>query len=595
MMCVLRSVEKGFRELEMPPDIAALNPQVLNQAANVLQTSIKDPWKYGRLLERFTHEIVNARRLARANLIWRSPFPYAGANRTDRVSTNAGEVEGSDKLPHLKCVLDLAGVFRHVTAAADIVVTSWFALAVFSPSRANEILTLPVNCETEADGTYGISWRSLKGGDPMTKFATTDEWAEVAKTAIYRLRELGAEARRAAAWYAENPGHLYLPEGMEHLRGEHLTKWEICQVLGIEGSYAQGCKLDRALHRIEEYTADPQKTGGGPAMKLHTFASVEAFVRSVLPPEFPFADKRHGLMAADALFCLPRHVMHSEGASLYRYVPDLVSYSQIFHELGSKPTGTTIFSRHGLRDPNTGRPWKMTTHQPRHFLNTLAQSKHLSETLIAFWSGRKRVEQNAWYNHVPHEAFIEAYVTMGNNSPREIGVVGPLADKIEERSRREMIPYDTALRLEIGSTITTRYGLCRHNYALTPCPKDKHCIGCGENTFIKGDARQLAEAWKQLEISLSAADRCRNALEEGEPGVEAWLAKHVEAAARWGFAVMRMTDESIPDGTLITLPAPIKSQTKTGLALAVRDAELSNADPEQLTDMEEVLALGGDR
>ena len=126
-----------------------------------------------------------------------------------------------------------------------------------------------------------------------------------------------------------------------------------------------------------------------------------------------------------------------------------------------------------------------TSHQPRHLLNTLAQSKHVSQALIAFWSGRKRVDQNSWYDHVPHEAFIELFVALGDEAPREIKAVGPLADKVADRARLEMITHAEAMRLEVGSVISTRFGLCRHNYALTPCPKDKNCIGCGKNTSSK--------------------------------------------------------------------------------------------------------------
>lgn len=594
MLTTLRVVEKAFRDLAKVPDLCDLTPEVLDRATGILQASVTDLWTYGRFLERLVHEMVNPGRLATAHLLWRSPFPYIGAKRSDRVSTNAGKVEGSDKLPHLKCVLDLASVFREATSTADLVITSWFALAMFSPTRVNEILTLPINCETEMEGVYGLSWLPLKGASPMTKFATNDEWAEVARMAIGRLRELGASARKAATWYAENPDRLYLPEGMEHLRGEPLTTWEICRILGIEGGFTQGCKLDKTLVRLDSFTTDPEKISGiARFMRLHEFSSVERYATAVLPSGFPLADKRQELMAADALFCLPRHAMHSEGASLYLYVPDLVNYSQIVHELGSKPTGTTVFSRHGLLDPRSGEPWRLATHQPRHLLNTLAQSKHLSETLIAFWSGRKRVDQNIWYNHVPHEAFIEAYVTMGKNAPREIGVVGPLADKVEKRARSEMVTHDTALRLEVGSIISTRYGLCRHNYALTPCPKDKNCIGCGENTFIKGDERQVTEARKQLAISEAAVANCLKAIADGEPGVKRWLAKHEQAAARWALALERLTDTALADGTLITLPPPAVSQTRAGLTLAIREAETPAIARDEV-DLESMLALGGE-
>ncbi len=112
--------------------------------------------------------------------------------------------------------------------------------------------------------------------------------------------------------------------------------------------------------------------------------------------------------------------------------------------------------------------------------------------------------------------------------------------------------------------------LCRHNYALTPCPKNKNCIGCGENTFIKGDLRHLAEARQQHGISALAVTNCHRSIELGEPGVDRWLQKHEEAEGRWRQAVTLLTDPGLEDGTLITLPPPRSSQTKAGLSAAVR-------------------------
>lgn len=40
-----------------------------------------------------------------------------------------------------------------------------------------------------------------------------------------------------------------------------------------------------------------------------------------------------------------------------------------------------------------------SSHQPRHLLNTLAQRAMLSDIEIAFWSGRKNVEQNNVYDN----------------------------------------------------------------------------------------------------------------------------------------------------------------------------------------------------
>ena len=106
---------------------------------------------------------MNPGRLCSVHLLWTSPFPWEAPKRNDAVNKEGGALENSDKLPHLKSVLDLAGVFTSSDAPQDVVVTAWFALAMFAPNRVNEILTLPVDCATEMNGTFGFVVAAAQG------------------------------------------------------------------------------------------------------------------------------------------------------------------------------------------------------------------------------------------------------------------------------------------------------------------------------------------------------------------------------------------------------------------------------------------------
>lgn len=585
----LRTIEKAFRDLGQRPDICNLTAPVLDRAQEILVETYKDAWSYGRLLERIALDYVNQARISETQIPWRTSIQYRAPARNDRVNQE-GARGNSAKLPNIHAIFELASVFHNSSYVPDVIASSWFALAMFAPSRVTEILGLPMDCETEMDGRYGLSWRPLKGGDAMTKFAASDDNAEIAKLAIRKLLAIGEKSRIAHKWYEENPGQLYLPPGFESLRGEPITLWEAAQIIGRTKPITLGQSVDKALercgrtHDISRGRPDRQS---GQYTALVTFESLERYVIGALPPTFPYIDPRNALPGSRALFCMPDEIMRG-AAEPQHYIPRYLTYSQIKHELGSKPTGKTIFSRNNLFNPETGEPWRLNTHQPRHLLNTLAQSKHLSQELIAFWSGRKSVSQNASYNHVPQETYIEAFVFLDEAAPANLKVVGPLADKIDERVRKESITRETALKLEVGSTITTRFGLCRHDYSLMPCPKDKDCIRCGENTFIKGSSKHVEEAQLQLSISTKAAEQARAALDAGRFGAQRWVTLHEEKANRWRLALQHLTDPQIDDGTLITLPAVLKPQTRSGLAAAVREAEFRPGEVDGSSD--ELLA-----
>lgn len=576
----LRTLCNALQNAGMAPSIEHVTDHILDMAAQSIATTSKESskWTLGRLLETIAHDHIEAHRLSTQQLSWRSPFKWQKPTRSDTVSQPGRENKvntGAMKLPQIKCVLDLASVFHKPKNPADIVTTAWFALAMFAPSRVTEIVTLPANCITrgddydEASTITGLSWRPLKGGAPMTKWAVSDGWAKLATEAVDRLIELGESARKAAAWYEENPTQLYLPAEYEHLRGQPVSRRQIYDILGASPD----------PHPTWLGTIGITATSRG-KIALYDFAEVEKVVIDrFLPKTFPFSDPVTQLKFSEALFTIPRGAMRvlptriGKLTTTFSNTPAIVTDHMIKHDLGQSPSGKTIFWRHNLIDPRTSKPWKLSTHQPRHLLNTLAQSKYLSQELIAFWSGRKSVGQNEWYNHVPQEALIEAYTRMGDDAPTEIKVEGPMHDKCLARAKNEPISYDQALAQEYGSIHITRYGVCRHDYSLTPCPRDKDCIGCGENSFIKGDERHISEAKAQYHIHATAVDNCNHAISEDEPGVERWLDIHIRKLHRWETALGLMTDPKIEDGTLITLPAPENHQTKTGLTMEIRDAE----------------------
>lgn len=572
ILIALRTIEKAFRDLEQEPDMAVLSSKVLDRAEEILSERYTDGWAVARYLERIAMDYVGPALITNRPVSWKTSIKYKPPKRNDRVNAD-GAKGNTDKLPKLQAILDLASVFHSSDYIPDQIVTAWFALAMFSPSRVMEILTLPVNCETKMDGVYGLSWRPLKGGQPMTKFAPSDDSAEVANIAISRLKTIGEKSRSAHRWYEEHPDQLYLPPGFEHMRGEPLTMWEVSQILGRSKPITLASRCDQALERCgrteDETRFHPERLGVVHGV-LVTFRSLENYVLSILPKTLPYIDPLSKLKGGDALFCMPRNVFRGS-ASTEDYIPTYVTHSIVRHELGGKPSGT-VFSRNGLIDPDSGEVWQLNTHQPRHLLNTIAQSKHLSQELIAYWSGRKSVKQNATYNHLPQESFIEAYLALGESADIEIKVDGPLSEKIDQRMQQEEITYDAALRLEVGSTITTRFGLCRHDYSLMPCPKDKDCIRCGENTFVKGNADQIAEAKAQLKISQKAEEGARAAMAKGRYGAERWVDLHAEKAQRWALALEKLTSDELDDGTLITLPPVKNPQSKAGLASAFRES-----------------------
>ncbi|WP_312773503.1 hypothetical protein [Pseudomonas rhodesiae] len=568
MLYALQAMEQALIDLNQKPCVTAITADTLDQAAILVDKRFADGWHTGRMLERLLTQIIIPCKLISHAIEWKSPIPYKQPARNDRINTE----RKTEKMPQLQSILDLAYIHHTSEHLPDRIVTSFVSLSMFAPSRASEILSLPVHCVTEAEGDdgpiMGIRWKPAKGGSPITKFATSDASEEMALEVIGFLKEVGASARKAAEWYAQNPTKLYLPEELEHLRDQPITMWEAALILGRKKPFLTKTDAGLALKSLPDITTDRARIDEGVKWaRLYSFEALQAHVLGKLPDMFPIQDSHTGLMWHEALFLLPENALRPN-SELHRHVPTTLSINQINNQLGANPAGLTIFSRNQKFD-SSGLPVRITTHQFRHLLNTLAQSKHLSEALIAFWSGRKKLGQNEWYDHLPQEAFIEAYTTLGEASV-QLPVHGPLVEKATAVAAANSISYDAAMKLELGAIHITRFGLCRHDYSLTPCPKDKDCPNCGEHAFVKGDERHHKEAFYQYYILEKALENAYTAQSNGDSGASRWIKQNAPKLERWRKALELMADSSIPNGTLISLPPPDHSQSKTGLSEAVK-------------------------
>lgn len=590
-----QAIEQALIDAKLKPCITKVNSNILDNAAELLIARYKDAWSVARTLERTVTEIINPARLTPLRIEWRSPIRYNSPTRNDRVAPKQSE-KAVQRLPSLESVLALADIHHHSKHVSDRITTCFVTLAMYAPSRASEILSLPVNClrtaDTKEGPILGIAWAPAKGAAAITKFAASDEFEIIVEQTVKYLIDLGAPARLAARWYADNPHQLFLPPGMEHLRGQPITLHEVATILGKETAvkcgHADRCGLVKRSDRTTDKSRMAEESQNAHWVALYEFDSLEKYVLEKLPRAFPILDGHTRIKWHEALFMFPTNILRPDSDSLL-YVPSPLSTNQLNNQLGANPGGHTVFSRNKKTNPD-GSPIAITTHNFRHLLNTLAQSKHLSESLIAFWSGRKSVRQNEWYDHLPQEAFIETYLKLGAQS-QVVNVRGHLEAKVQSISIAHGLTRDEALRLELGATHRTRYGICRHDYALTPCPKDKDCVNCTEHTFVKGDKRHLDEALFQHKLHAKAVIEAEKAVEEGQPGATRWLKLNQPKLERWSLVLNMIADPTISDGTLLTLPPVADSQSKAGLAQAVR---LVNVKDMPLETIETDAAADGD-
>lgn len=204
----------------------------------------------------------------------------------------------------------------------------------------------------------------------------------------------------------------------------------------------------------------------------------------------------------------------------------------------------SIFDRYGYRDA-AGRRLKLTSHQPRHLLNTIAQRGGLSNLEIAKWSGRADVRQNRTYNHMTEYEFV----SMAESLDQSKELFGPT----DEVAKNIPVTTQEFNSLERAAAHVTEFGYCVHDYTMSPCEKFRDCINCTEQVCIKGDEEKLERLRGRLEKTERLLAISHEAIEDGEMGTDRWYQYHMKTAKRLRELVGVLENSEIEDGAQVKL------------------------------------------
>ncbi len=519
-----------------------IDTAILNEAARV----VRERWDSNRAancggyLEELA-DFLDKHHMTAHQLAWRNPIPLKKNHLLDLSPDSAKK--RSDQLPSKAALDALPLIFRAAKGDADQIITGIVGLLIAAPERVSEVLTLPIACEVEEDGKYGIAWRPLKGGEPTVKWIIPS-MVDIVRQALKRVRDATEPARHVARWYEKNPGALYLPPELEHLRSQReITMTDIATVCGSDSPtspFAQVLEL-RPVSRSR----------AGNKAHAYLFKDLEAALLKLMPPGFPVFDDRTGLKFSEAL-CTIRVNELIPSRSTHHGVLQRINIVHVNAFLGTGPTTrkSSLFERYGFTEPDGSRI-VVTSHAFRHWLNTIAQKGGLSQIDIARWSGRKSVAQNQAYSHITADEFLATVRGIAEGAG-EIKIFGPMGDVAPQ----DPVARAEFLRMQIPAAHTTDLGFCIHDFALTPCQLHGDCGNCSEHTFVKGDPRQKANVETRLEETEAALERARAASTNGAIGADRWTTHQIKTIERLRKMKAIHEDASIPDGSIAQLSTP---------------------------------------
>lgn len=536
----LRAIESALIQVNGHSTIAGLSITCLDEAIILAKQHYSSGTAYhcGREIERLS-KFVSVNNLISCNLKeWKSPI----SRPIDTIRTGKeAKVARDKKLPNEIALNSLAEIFaNNPFQERDIFTTSVFAILMSAPSRISEILALPVDCEVvevDSKGVERYGWRFYSGKG----FGGDIKWipsvmVEIAKISIQRIKKLTAEARQLAKWIENNPDKFYRHKNCPNVSDDHpLTMEQACLALGLNSNTTKNCRSSLSGRKLEA------KNG------IHTLNTLWQHVKDQLPNDFPWFDKEKKVKYSNALFVLHKNQLHGNRGSLpiELYKPTNNFFSNDLSPRESlEKQHKSIFDRYGYFS-ETGERLKITSHQARHLLNTIAQRGGLSNLEIAKWSGRADVKQNRIYNHMTDYEMV-AIAERIDTSKTMFGPIGNLETPLP-------VTTQEFNALEQAAVHITEYGYCVHDYTMSPCEKYRDCINCTEQVCIKGNSSKLERIKERLEKTEKLLLKVEKDVNEDDIGADRWFSYHKKTATRLHELIDILENPKIENGAQIKL------------------------------------------
>lgn len=336
--------------------------------------------------------------------------------------------KSDDRLPSREAMEAYALCSNNPLSDGEEILLRVIDLLIATGQRGNEVAVIPYDCwvERPIKGTTGEVVVDAHG-KPLVEcgiryfaekqFQSRVHWlAEsdipLARRAVERLKTLTNEQREIAAWQELHPGRIWSYPPQSVISDAKVLDW-----LGFSEARSASRNLYLFLTRNGVYPFDdePDEKRGRSLKRRYVAGEIERLIVPRLRGHAALTENVGGqvrivLRTSETLAIAFDGQFRFGGreANVFRAVPRRVTLGDINHALGDDEKYTSIFSRRSLTESD-GTPIRLTSHQPRHWRNTIYHLTGMSDVQQALALGRKRLDQNVYYQHTSIEENTAAH------------------------------------------------------------------------------------------------------------------------------------------------------------------------------------------
>ncbi|WP_108447052.1 hypothetical protein [Halomonas denitrificans] len=458
-----------------------------------------------------------------------------------------------ERCPSIHQMLALADCFQKAKTVKDRYWSSVIALLMFAPGRGGELCELTVNSLHEEEGRLAVRWYSEKGFGENLKWVPL-EMEAVVKEAFQRLIEIGGPARRAARFSYDHPGVFPWHDGC--MTDEMFPQDKPLDAL----QFAAAMKLSQAAEKLQQCSGSltdlaswqrvgintqwikELKKGGAPSYRK----LAEYFGEKYRRGSWPYLPNTNQFVW-DSLLLVRDYELHSSFvARPFSWIlPSVNNLNDQLKARKLKNPMPTIFQRFGCKDED-GSEIQMTSHQLRVWLSTNAERGGMDSWRLAQFAGRARVKDNRSYDLRTEEE--------KDKQVRDILRLEERPTALQAIKMNLPVSYNDLGINRLGIADVTEYGMCTHDYAMSPCTKGGECMTCKEHVCIKGMPNTLDRILRLEGLVGSQLKKAQRDSFDGAYGADRWVTHLGWKLAHIKTQRLRLESDDTPEGAVLWIP-----------------------------------------
>ncbi len=463
--------------------------------------------------------------------------------------------KSDDKLPSREAMEAYALCTNHPLSDGEEILLRVIDLLIATGQRGNEVAVIPYDCWVERPIKDELGEVVMDAhGKPLVEcgiryfaekqFQSRVHWfagsdVPLARRAVERLKELSTEQRKIAAWQECHPGRIWDYSPQVVISEEKVLEW---LAFSNNNSARRNLYLYLSRNGVQPYDDESDQRRGRAIRRRYVAGEIEGLIAPNLGGHAALTENVEGrirvvLKTSETLAIAFDGQFRFGGReeNVFRAVPRRVTLQDINRALGADSKCPSIFSRRSLVEAD-GSPIRLTSHQPRHWRNTIYHLTGMSDVQQALALGRKRLDQNKFYQHTSieeataaHQEFLafnsyQERIDFLHAGIRKGQIQGSLTDSYHALLQdKGTITAEAFLTVHATALHVTPFGGCVHDFSQAPCPKHLQCWNDCSHLHLMGTPSERKNLQEQAERLTSAILIMREG-GDGEAGSDVWLA-----------------------------------------------------------------------